>query len=162
MKNNVCVYPFIHYPMCSFKISCNLLNFPLLRTNHNEHKPSESPFRFSICSVGFFLSISCSDLIICDYTKPSTNIHTQKYKKLMRYILILHAFWRDRPSFSVASVSIIVFYTFSFPYIFALFWLNIYLIILGLGHVRDCCCFIFFFLISIATLRKSKRNARWI
>lgn len=37
MRSNVCVYPFIHYPMCSIKISYNLLNFPLVRTSHNGH-----------------------------------------------------------------------------------------------------------------------------
>lgn len=98
MKNNVCVYPFIHYPMCSIKISCNLLNFPLLRTNHNEHKPSESPFRFSICSVGFFLSISCSDLIICDYTKT---IHKYTYTKVQK-VDALHPYFArflTRPTF---------------------------------------------------------------
>lgn len=36
-RSNVCVYPFIHYPMCSIKISYNLLNFPLVRTSHNGH-----------------------------------------------------------------------------------------------------------------------------
>lgn len=142
----VCVYPFTHYPMCSIKISCNLLNFPLLCTDHNKTRKKE-PFWLSHSLITlslffFFFSFFVHKYILfrasrymCLQVATSfTNIDAQK---LMRYILILHAFWRGRPSFFcectlyiILFISICVYIFFCF-HIFLFIRHNTYLIILG-------------------------------
>lgn len=85
------MYPFIHYPMCSIKIPCNLLNFPLLRTKYNKQRP-------------IFLRVYPVLISLWNYTTPlesryidkKTNGRARGCKRVremqMRYILILHAF----------------------------------------------------------------------